>query len=131
MQASIFCIYTCYISLCSYSAVLLDARHKHIRIVRNNYDKYYITKLSEITINGFKIVKNPLNKKDLPLRNIQCHTCYSSNISIQKDNGKLIKGDDKITLICHDCEKFINLIMLTIKMKNISKFSIKSFKFIL
>ena len=64
-----------------------------------------ITKLTEIVTDGFEIVENALSKKDLPSSDIHCHVCGSDNISIQKGSGELIIGDDRIALVCHDCEK--------------------------
>ena len=36
---------------------------------------------------------------------MKCNVCGSDNVSIQKGNGELILGDDRIALVCHDCEK--------------------------
>lgn len=86
----------------------MDGGHEYLRRVGNKEDFEELSdyiQLTEIITDGFEIVKNALSKKDLPSSDIYCHVCGSDNVSIQKGNGELILGDDRIALVCHDCEK--------------------------
>ena len=85
---------------------LLDAIEYAKEFYPEDYEELsHHIQLAEIITDGFEIVENALSKKDLPLSDIYCHVCGSDNISIQKGNGELIIGDDRIALVCHDCEK--------------------------
>ena len=93
---------------CSCKSVAVDGGREYLR--RLGYPEDYEElshhiQLAEIITDGFEIVDNALSKKDLPSSDIHCHVCGSGNISIQKGSGELIIGDDRIALVCHDCEK--------------------------
>ena len=93
---------------CSCKSVAVDGGREYLR--RLGYPEDYEElshhiQLAEIITDGFEIVENALSKKDLPSSDIHCHVCGSGNISIQKGSGELIIGDDRIALVCHDCEK--------------------------
>ena len=93
---------------CSCKSVAVDGGREYLR--RLGYPEDYEElshhiQLSEIITDGFEVVENALSKKDLPSSDIYCHVCGSDNVSIQKGNGELILGDDRIALVCHDCEK--------------------------
>ena len=64
-------------------------------------------KLVEIKIDGFKVIKNALYKKD---DNRNCPNCNSNNVTYAKGDGELIMDDDFISLACHDCETIFEFI---------------------
>lgn len=89
---------------CSCGAVAVDGGHEYLRRVGNEEDfedLSYVMKLIEIKIDGFKIIKNVLYKKD---DNRKFPKCNSDNITYVIGDGELIIGDDLISLECHDCE---------------------------
>lgn len=93
---------------CSCKSVAVDGGREYLRRLGNPEDYEELSQhiqLAEIITDGFEVVENALSKKDLPSSDIHCQVCDSSNISIQKGNGELIIGDDRIALVCHDCEK--------------------------
>lgn len=93
---------------CSCKFVAVDGGREYLRRLGypDDYEELsHHIQLTEIVTDGFEIVENALSKKDLPSSDIHCHVCGSDNISIQKGSGKLIIGDDRIALVCHDCEK--------------------------
>ena len=96
------------IKWCSCGAVAVDGGREYLRRLGSPEDfeeLSHFIKLSEITTDGFEIVKNALKKKDISFRNTHCHVCGSDNITFQKGEGELIIGDDTIALVCHDCKK--------------------------
>ena len=93
---------------CSCKSVAVDGGREYLRRLGSPEDYEELShhiQLAEIVTDGFEIVENALSKKDLPSSDIHCHVCGSGNISIQKGSGELIIGDDRIALVCHDCEK--------------------------
>lgn len=93
---------------CKCGAVAVDGGQEYLRRLGNleDYEELSHTiDLVEINTDGFEIVENALRKKDLPLNDVHCHICGSNNISIEKGDGELIIGDDRIALVCHDCKK--------------------------
>lgn len=93
---------------CSCKSVAVDGGREYLRRLGSPEDYEELShhiQLAEIVTNSFEIVENALSKKDLPSSDIHCHVCGSDNISIQKGPGELIIGDDRIALVCHDCEK--------------------------
>lgn len=93
---------------CSCKSVAVDGGREYLRRLGylDDYEELsHHIQLTEIVTDGFEIVENALSKKDLPSSDIHCHVCCSDNISIQKGSGELIIGDDRIALVCHDCEK--------------------------
>lgn len=93
---------------CSCKSIALDGGREYLRRLGSPEDYEELShhiQLAEIVADGFEIVENALSKKDLPSSDILCHVCGSDNISIQKGSGELIIGDDRIALVCHDCEK--------------------------
>lgn len=93
---------------CSCKSVAVDGGREYLRRLGSSEDYEELShhiQLAEIVTDGFEIVENALSKKDLPYSDIHCHVCGSDNVSIQKGNGEAIIGDDRIALVCHDCEK--------------------------
>ena len=93
---------------CSCGAVAVDGGCEYLRRVGNKEDfeeLSHFIKLSEITTDGFEIVKDALSKKDISFRNTHCHVCGSDNITFQKGEGELIIDDDTISLVCNNCKK--------------------------
>lgn len=93
---------------CFCKSVAVDGGREYLRRLGSPEDYEELShhiQLVEIVTDGFEIVENALSKKDLPSSDIHCRVCGSDNISIQKGSGELIIGDDRIALVCHDCEK--------------------------
>ena len=93
---------------CSCGAVAVDGGREYLRRLGNEEDfeeLSHFIKLTEITTEGFEVVKNALSKKDISFKNTHCHVCGSDNITFQKGDGELIIGDDIVALVCHDCKK--------------------------
>ena len=93
---------------CSCKSVAVDGGREYLRRLGSPEDYEELShhiQLAEIVTEGFEIIENAISKKDLPSSHIYCHVCGSDNISIQKGSGELIIGDDRIALVCHDCEK--------------------------
>lgn len=92
---------------CSCKSVAVDGGIEYLRRLDSPEDYEELShhiQLAEIVTDGFEIIENAISKKDLPSSHIYCHVCGSENISIQKGSGELIIGDDRIALVCHDCE---------------------------
>lgn len=103
---------------CSCKTVAVDGGREYLGRLGNTGDYEELSlhiQLAEIITDGFEVVENALSKKNLPSNDIHCHICGSSNISIQKGNGELIIGDDRIALVCHDCEKIYKFYDVNIK----------------
>lgn len=95
---------------CKCGAVAVDGGREYLKRIGKPEDYEELShsvELVEIVTDGFEIVENALSKKDITEDNICCHVCGSNNISIQKGDGELIIGEDRIALICHDCKKNI------------------------
>ena len=93
---------------CKCGAVAVDGGREYLKRIGKPEDYEELShsvELVEIITDGFEIVENALSKKDITEDDIHCHICGSNNNTIQKGDGKLIIGDDRIALICHDCEK--------------------------
>ena len=93
---------------CSCKSAAVDGGREYLRRLGSPEDYEELShhiQLAEIMTDGFEIVENALSKKDLQSSDVRCHVCGSDNISIQKVAGELIIGDDRIALVCHDCEK--------------------------
>lgn len=93
---------------CSCKSVAVDGVREYLIRLGSPEDYEELShhiQLAKIVTDDFEIVENALSKKDLPSSDIHCHDCGSDNISIHKESGELIIGDDRIALVCHDCEK--------------------------
>lgn len=105
---------------CFCGAVAVNGGREYLRRVGNEEDfeeLSHFIKLSEITTDGFEIVKNALNKKDISFRNTHCHVCGSDNVTFQKGEGELIICDDTIALVCDDCKKVYGFSDIVYKMQ--------------
>lgn len=94
---------------CSCKSVAVDGGSEYMKRIGNVNDYIelsYVRKLTKITIDGFKTIKDNLKQSDILSQDcIKCPVCNSVHISLIKGDGEAIIGCDITAIVCHSCKK--------------------------